>query len=513
MRISVSPFGDRYEYDLDKAAERERVRRFVAGLPGSDTRVVAVQGLGFVGAGMAAALAEARTSSGAPRFAVIGVDLPDEGNYWKIARVREGLPPISSNDPRMPEAYGRAAVQGNLTATYSDVAYELADVVVVDVNLDISKSAPDDARQYEFSYDGYVRALKAVADAAKEDTLVVIETTVPPGTTEKIVRPIFEQAFAERDLDPARLFLAHSYERVMPGARYLESITSFYRVFAGINEASSRRAREFFEAFINTAEFPLSELASTTASELAKVLENSFRATNIAFMQEWTEFAEAAEVDLFGVIEAIRVRSTHRNIMAPGFGVGGYCLPKDPLLADWAFQSHFGGSRRLDMSLEAVRVNDRMPLHAFRLLENVVGDLSGHRIALLGVSYLDGIADTRYSPSALFYDRCIEAGATVSPHDPLISFWAEKGIAVERDLRGLAGKTHDTVVLAVRHPEYLQLTASDIIGYLPGLARVIDANNVLSDDTAHELRTRGVMVLGVGKGHWAKATLSKGDFK
>ena len=489
----------------DAGAERQRLTEFVRRNATGETTVVAVQGLGFVGAAMVAALAEARTPAGVPRFAVIGVDLPGEAGRDKIAHVRHGLPPLWSKDARLSEAYARAAATGNLTATVSHAAYELAGVVVVDVNLDVRKSPSGDPRDYEVGYDAYLRALRSVAGAIAEDTLVVIETTVPPGTTEKIIRPLFATAFAGRGLDARRLRLAHSYERVTPGCRYLDSITDFYRVFAGIDRTSAERARAFLEAFVNTRDYPLSELPSVTASEMAKVLENAYRAANIAFMQEWTTFAEAAEVDLFGVIDAIRVRPTHRNMMAPGFGVGGYCLPKDALLADWALRSHFGAAGRLDVSLEAIRINDSMPLHTFALLEQSAGRLEGHRVALLGVAYVDGVADTRGSPSATFYDQCVAAGALVTPHDPMVSFWPEKRIRVRRTLQPFARARHDTLVFAVRHPEYLSLTAGDIVRSFPGITCVIDANDVLSDGVADGIRTHGIRVLGVGKGHWRAA--------
>jgi UDP-N-acetyl-D-glucosamine dehydrogenase len=350
-----------------------------------------------------------------------------------------------------------------------------------------------------------------VARTVGEDTLILVETTVPPGTTEKVVAPIFDRAFAARTLDRSRLYLAHAYERVMPGPRYLESIINYHRVFAGTDAESARRARAFLEGFINTAAFPLTQVSSPTASEFAKVLENSFRATNIAFVQEWTEFGEAAGVDVFEVIDAIRVRPTHRNLMAPGFGVGGYCLPKDPLLADWAFGAHFGGARRLDVSLQAVRINDRMPLHTARLLERAVGTLAGKRIALLGVSYLQGVGDTRGTPSAPFYEHCVAAGATVTLQDPALMTWPEKAAVVHRDLEALAGRPHDVAVFAVRHPEYQRLTASDILRLFPELAWVVDANNVLTDDVARELHARGVRLIGIGKGHWSHGALGQRD--
>ena len=173
-----------------------------------------------------------------------------------------------------------AHATGNLTATTDAAAFALANIVVIDVNLDVRK--PDDLYRYEVVDEPFRRAIATVAEHIREDTLVVVETTVPPGTTERVVIPMIEASCRRRGLDPARVHVAHSYERVMPGADYLASITDFHRVFAAGNAATRHRVRSFLESFINTRDFPLFELDKPTASELAKVLENTFRAVNIA---------------------------------------------------------------------------------------------------------------------------------------------------------------------------------------------------------------------------------------
>jgi nucleotide sugar dehydrogenase len=496
--ISRSPFGDVFEYAIAAGAEQERLSAFVR----NERKTVVIQGLGFVGAAMAAAVANARDAGGNALYNVIGVDLPDEANYWKIARVQQGLSPVVSADTAMDAVYARAREEGNLTATYSPYAYTLADVVVVDIHLDIKKLQRGNARAYSFTLDGYKQAFRAVAERVTNNTLILIETTVPPGTTEKELQPLLGRIARERGLDIDKIFLAHSYERVMPGREYLQSITDFYRVYSGVNEGSKRAAREFLSSFINTRDFPLTELHSTTASEMSKVLENSFRAMNIAFMQEWTEFAHEAGVNMYEVIGAIRVRPTHRNIMAPGFGVGGYCLTKDSLLADWSYSTLFESGAHLDMSLQAVDINDAMPSFTLRLLQSAMPDLRGKTIALMGVSYLNDVADTRYSPSETFYDLCEAAGATVRAHDPIVSYWTEKDMPVHTSFATLAAERFDAAVFAVRHADYLRMTADDILRGLPGLRLAVDAFNILSDAVADDLRACGVEVLGVGKGHW-----------
>lgn len=469
--------------------------------PNVGREVVVVQGLGFVGTAMVAALAAARDALGAPVFTVIGVDLPTASGRKKIEAINRGESPIVSEDPAIGAAIAAGRENGNLRATDDEGAFELADVVVVDVNLDVHKKSPGAVDDYEFTYAPFEKALDPVAERVGQNTLVIIETTVPPGTVANVVRPLFEDAYAKRRLDPAGLLLAHSYERVMPGREYLRSITHYFRVFSGINAPSGRRARQFLESFIDTKAYPLSELHSTTASEMAKVLENSFRAMNIAFIQEWTEFAHAAGVNLFEVIDAIRMRSTHRNIMLPGFGVGGYCLTKDALLADFACRETFGG-RSLTQSLQALRINDLMPDWTCHLLNRTAGRLDGRRIAIFGVSYLNDVGDTRYTPTKRLYDHCRQAGAHILLHDPLLDEWEEPGLPVEQSMEAVYAFDPDIAVFCVAHHEYRKLDSKKIMELMPSLAVLVDAFDVIGETNARTLAEAGVTLAGVGKGHW-----------
>ncbi|HUS38726.1 MAG TPA: nucleotide sugar dehydrogenase, partial [Pirellulales bacterium] len=447
-------------HDNQANHEAARLRAFAEANHGRD--VVAVQGLGFVGSAMVAALAQARRADGTPRFAVIGVDLGDERNSHKIDAVLRGEPPVVSSDESLAAAYRGALKAGNLTATSDGSAFAYAKVVIIDVNLDVFR-ADDDVRNYRVVDGPFRSAVAAVADRITEDTLVVVETTVPPGTTERVVVPMIEASCRKRDVDPARIYVAHSYERVMPGAQYLASITQFYRVFAASNDPSRERVRDFLESFINTRDFPLFELDTPTASELAKVLENTFRAVNIAMIQEWSELAQAAQIDLFKVIDAIRVRPTHRNIMLPGFGVGGYCLTKDTLLADWAAGAYWKSQKRMDMAVGALAVNDAMPLHTLQLIRELAPDLSRCRILILGISYLNDVGDTRSSPTERLYKALAAEGADVSVHDPLISKWVEMETEIDCQLDSLRTMCPDVLVTAVRHKEYLGLNADAVL--------------------------------------------------
>ena len=487
-----------FKYSIDIKDENKRINSFI-----NDRKTVVVQGLGFVGAAMVAALANARDKKNNIIYNVIGIDLADEKNYWKIARANRGNSPVVSLDKAIESAYCSGHKNKNLLATYSDYAYSKADVVIIDVNLGVKKQICEETKTYKYGISdrNFKKAIEVVASNIAENALVVIETTVPPGTTEKVIYPIFKNIFKRRMLNINKLNLVYSYERVMPGVNYLNSIINFYRVYSGINKESNRKARLFFETFINTKDYPLCEIHSTTAAEMAKVLENSFRAMNIAFIHEWTKFAQKAGVNLFEVIEAIRMRPTHRNIMFPGFGVGGYCLTKDPLLADWSNSKLFCGESSLKMSLQAVAINDFMPEYTFKLLKQEVGSLEDKYITILGISYLNGIADTRCSPSEFFYNKCIEENAKINLHDPHVTFWKERNIKINTDINHLHNKKHYVAIFTIRHDEYLNLTTDNILSILPGVRTIIDANNIFSDDIARQLSMQGIKIIGVGKGH------------
>lgn len=387
-------------------------------------------------------------------YEVIGVDLPS--NQKVIDDLNKGIFPIQSSDPKVLSFFEEARKRGNFRATSDPAVYAEADVVIVDINLDVQKGEEDSLKNnaYSVNLNGFKKAMESIACRCKEDVLLLVETTVPPGTCMKIVKPIFEAEFDKRGL-PHTFKIGHSYERVMPGPGYVDSIKNFYRVYSGIDERSADAVEAFLKTIISTAEYPLTRLGNTTATEMAKVLENSFRAMNIAFIQEWTEFAEAAGVNLFEVIDAIRMRPTHRNIMRPGLGVGGYCLTKDPLLASWASQYLFD-SKKLPQSERAVAINDAMPEHSYsRIHKHFNGELKDKKVLLLGISYLQDVGDTRFTPVEPVYKKLLGQQVNVDLHDPYVAEWEEYGVQTMTDGQVLAS-AYDAIILGTPHSSYFK---------------------------------------------------------
>ena len=227
-------------------------------------------------------------------------------------------------------------------------------------------------------------------------------------------------------------------------------------------------------------------------------MENSYRATNIAFVEEWGRFAEAVGIDLFQVIDAIRVRPTHNNIRQPGFGVGGYCLTKDPLFPGVAARDLIGrADLTFPFSEAAVKTNEAMPLVSLERLQQLLGgNLDAKRVLVMGVTYREDVADTRHSPTETFFVEARRRGAEVIPHDPLIDNWHELDMTVGSELP--PSDSVDGIVFAVPHRAYRELDLKEWLA--AGRPAVLDANNVLSSELRQAAMDAGCAFAAIGRG-------------
>ena len=441
---------------------------------------VVVQGLGFVGTVMSLVVANSDTN----QYAVIGVDQATVDSYWKIAEINAGVCPILSSDPLVAEFFENAKRQENFYATYDSMAFSYADVIIVDINLDVTKVKNEhgNIESYDVPLVGFKKAIDSIGKVCKEDALILVETTVPPGTCQKVVYPIIVENMKSRGLATNKFKLGHSYERVMPGPNYINSIKNFYRVYSGINNKSADAVEKFLKTVISTDEYPLTRLKTTESTEMAKVLENSYRAMNISFAIEWSRFAENAGVDLYEVVDAIRLRPTHANLMYPGIGVGGYCLTKDPLMASWASEKFFGLEAGLKSSVKAVENNDKMPMFCFDFVSNILKhhDKETTSIGLLGVAYGPGVGDTRFSPVEDFYNRLSAHFDNIKCQDPYVPLWAELNLEIETSLEAFLANSFDILIVTTGHRDYLHNDAIyELIGRSSKEMIIIDTVGLL----------------------------------
>ncbi len=505
--VSLAPDGTEYliPTEEENARERELLVKITQEQRKLGRKIVAVQGLGFVGCVMATVVADATDPDGNPYYFVHGHQRASKRSFWKVPVINSGVPPVSSSDPEVPQIFHRTVVEKkNFRATSEDSVYSLVDVVVVDIQLDATKPSFGEAEKGFCNLLAFREGIRMLGQHIHPDCLVLVETTVPPGTCEKVVKPILEEEFTKRgiDIDVHPPLVAHSYERVMPGAKYVASIRDFWRVFSGVNQKSIDLCREFLSNVLDVENYPLTQLDNTNASELAKTMENTYRAVNIALTLEWASFAEQIGVDIFKVRDAIRKRKgTHDNLLRPSLGVGGYCLTKDPVLANWALQTLFGLEGTLGMAIRSVNINDTMPLHTIDLIKTVIPDLHDVNVAVLGVSYLENVGDTRHSPSKTLVEFLRKEFAQVLTHDPYVEAWPElEDSQVESELQAVLPRA-DVVVFAVGHDQYKNLKPAEVLALCGTKPLIVDCSNFLSDETINAYKQLGCQVRGVGKGH------------
>jgi nucleotide sugar dehydrogenase len=428
------------------------------------------------------------TAVASRNYSVIGVDIDNPQGQKRINSINKGEFPFETSDSKLVKAAKEAFQSGRLTATADESVYADADIVVVDVHLDIKSE--------KAVMGNFVKAVSTVGKHIKEKTLVLVETTVPPGTCENVVAPALNEEFVKRGLPENSFLLAHSYERVMPGPGYFDSIAEFWRVYSGYNEESAAACEEFLSSIINVDKYPLTRLSKLVESETAKVLENSYRATNIAFINEWSRFSEKVGVNLFDVIGAIKKRPTHNNIMYPGFGVGGYCLTKDPLFPGIASRDIFNlDTTEFPISEIAVKINEHMPLDILSIIKDLSKDLDGKKILVLGVTYRADVADTRYSPSETFAKAAIECGAVIDFHDPMVDYFQEMNSPVCRELPDVS--KYDILVFAVSHKCYKEICFADLS--INEKMLIVDGNNVLTVEQKDQLK-KNYKVISIGEG-------------
>jgi UDP-N-acetyl-D-glucosamine dehydrogenase len=530
---SVSPSGEKFALPRIEEYEQEfsKIKKLTEKAREEGKEIVVVMGVGFVGAVMATIIADAKDKEGRPSKFVIGCQRPSTRSYWKIPLLNRGQSPVKAEDPEVDKLIDRCVNETKtLVATYNSDCLKLADCVVVDVQCDYVKHDLGDMRTGETDMAALETTLKTIGEKIPPRCLTLIETTVAPGTTEFVAWPILKRAFAARGIEATPL-LAHSFERVMPGREYVASIRDFWRVCAGCTKEACQRVETFLRDIINTKEYPLTIMDRPIESETTKIVENSFRATILAFLNEWSLFAERNGVDLIKVVEAIRMRPTHSNIIFPGPGIGGYCLPKDGGLGYWAYRHLLGfedGDSVFKITPTAIDINDTRGLHVAELtrdaLRNMGRYIAGADVLICGASYRQHVGDTRYSGSELVVRKLAEMGAQIRAHDPYVDHWYElekqdvypaveyswkrffrnqeelRDVVVQKDL-STALKGVEAVIFAVPHKHYLDLDPDDVVAWAGKPLAVIDCFGILDDGAIRRYFELGCEVKGLGRGH------------
>ena len=323
-------------------------------------------------------------------------------------------------------------------------------------------------------YEALRSALTSLARNLSPGTMVIVESTIAPGTMERVVGPLLEEVSGLRANED--FYLVDCPERVMPG-KLLRNIRGLHRVVGG----SSPEAAELAVAlYRHVVQADLDAVDCLTA-ELVKTMENAYRDVQIAFANEMALLCEEMGADVWQVRELVN-KSPYRAMHLPGAGVGGHCIPKDP----WLLIANVGGGFEPRIIPTARAVNDGMPLHMVDLTTEALAEVgvkvADAKVAVLGYAYLENSDDTRNSPSQVLVARLRELGAEVAIHDPWVPEY--RGDLAEC-VRGC-----DAVVVMVAHDEYRQLNWDSLKAFLRHPV-LVDGRRVVTDSPGYVFRGVG----------------------
>ncbi|MBY8998956.1 MAG: nucleotide sugar dehydrogenase, partial [Candidatus Thorarchaeota archaeon] len=300
---------------------------------------IVVVGMGYVGIPVAALFADVEG------YSVTGLQRKSKRSGWKIDVLNSGKSPIEGVEPGLDELIAKVVKKKTFKVTDSLEVLKDADIILIDVQ------TPTDTQNMP-QYTSLREVSKNIGQRIKKDALVIVESTVAPGTTQNIVQKIIEQ---ESELSGGVDFdLAFSYERVMPG-RLIEFIVNMPRVVGGITPKSTKRAVELYSKIVKEKIYT----TDTLSAELSKTIENAYRDVNIAFANEMALVSESLGADIYEIIELINARDD-RHMHIPGAGVGGHCLPKDPWLLRFGLYEYGTWKVEPEIISLARRINNHM---------------------------------------------------------------------------------------------------------------------------------------------------------
>jgi len=450
---------------------------------------IAVIGMGYVGIPAAILLANAG-------FQVTGIQRRSKRSGWKIDWLNEGKSPIS-NEPELPEMLKKVVRESKFNVTDDFSALEEADIILIDVQTPIDEN---NIPQYESLKD----VCHQVGGYLSPGKVVIVESTVAPGTTEHLVKPILENESGLKAGLPKGFGLCFSYERVMVG-RLIHNFREYPKIVGGIDETSRHIAMNMYETIVKGGIHG----TDLMTAEVSKTVENAYRDVQIAFANEVALLCESLGIDVYNVRQFVNGLPNDptvphanpvRNMHFPGAGVGGHCLPKDTWLLMYGYKKYATLKNQYPFSLltDARHINTWMPFHMIELLELALRDakkeLELSRICILGYAFLENSDDPRNSPTIPLVKELKKRGVTYIIHDPYIT--NDEGFKIEQNLY-TAVKDCDAIVLMTKHDEYKSINPEKLKGLLKTKV-IIDGRNLFN---AEEYLAEGFIFKGIGKGN------------
>lgn len=433
-------------------------------LPVSDVPVdrstVAIIGLGYVGLPLAL-LAQKRG------YPVRGFDI----DTHKIEEITTGAPDFLSDEEL------DALMQKRIDASTDESILDEARIYVICVPTPVHEDGEPDLAPL-------IGASEAVARHVKKGDMVIVESTVSPGVCERVSLSILEQASGLRgEHDFA---FAHCPERINPGDETWD-VRTIPRVIGGLGPNSLARAKEFYESIIDGS---VRAMGSIAEAEAVKMVENSFRDVNIAFVNELAMSFAKAGIDIMNVLDGAGTKPFGFVRYTPGCGVGGHCIPVDPY-----YLIRYGRENGFEhrFLVAAREINSAMPAYTVDLLAHELQQkgktLAGARIALLGLAYKRDVSDLRESPALAIREALEAAGAHVVSYDPFVPEGSSAAESLEEALEGA-----DAAIVATDHTVFHSLSPDLFLAQKVDI--VIDGRNILPKE---QFTARGIRFRGIGR--------------
>ncbi len=441
--------------------------------------IITVIGMGYVGIPCAALLADV------PGFLVTGLQRRSKRSGWKIEHLNAGKSPFEGEEPDLDELIAKVVEAKSFKVTDDVEVLKESDIILIDVQ------TPTDENHVP-QYDSLREVSQQIGKRIKKGVLVIVESTVAPGTTQNIVQKIIEEHSGMKggeDFD-----LAFAYERVMPG-KLIRNIVHLPRIVGGITPESAERAVEMYSKIVKAAVHKTDVLTA----EVSKTIENAYRDVNIAFANEMALACESLGVNVYEIIDLVNELPS-RMMHIPGAGVGGHCLPKDTWLLRYGLNEY--GSKKVEARFIALarEINNHMPIHMSFLIEDALKKkgvkLKDATVTVLGAAYLENADDTRNTPALPLIRKLEKSGAKVILHDPYVREWDLGPHQIERDLQ-TAAKNSDCLALVTKHSDYYDLDFAKI-GELMRTRTLVDGRNVYDEQNviSHDFEYRAIGKVG-----------------
>lgn len=395
-------------------------------------------------------------------YQVVGIDL----KRAIIAKVNKGVPPFE--EPGLAELLRESHDSGSLKAS---LVPEVSDVFLIAV------PTPLDNKTRVADLKAVGQASKSISNCLKAGNLVIVESTVPPLTCEKMVLPILEESGLKGGKD---FYLAYCPERAIPSDTLHEMVHND-RIIGGLDQKSAEMAKDLYSCFVKGNVY----LTDLRTAAMAKLIENTYRDINIALANEFAGIADKMGVNIWETIELAN-KHPRVKILSPGPGVGGHCLTKDPLF----LAENTTSSRIIEMARE---INDSMPRHVLNYVEALLGNIRHATVTVLGVAYKANVDDTRETPALQFIKLAENVGYEIKVYDPWVkSFEYPLCSSLEEACKG-----SDCLLLITDHSTFKDIDAFKVAPFLRN-RNLVDTRNALEHNRWKEAGFI-VKVLGNGK--------------